>query len=65
MTAILGRMSISSGQPVTWDEAKASDQKLVPDDPVHFNSEPPVPPDAKGLYPVAIPGVTKPHEIWY
>lgn len=65
MTAILGRMSNYSGQAVTWDEAMASDMKLVPDDFVDFNSEPPVKPDADGWYPVAAPGVTKPYEVWY
>ncbi|MCB1062692.1 MAG: dehydrogenase, partial [Verrucomicrobiae bacterium] len=65
MTAILGRMTNYSGQVVTWDEAMASDQKLVPDDLVDFNSAAPVLPDAEGRYPVAVPGVTKPYEVWY
>ncbi|NNE92019.1 MAG: Gfo/Idh/MocA family oxidoreductase [Verrucomicrobiales bacterium] len=65
MTAILGRMSNYSGQPVTWDDAMASDQKLVPDNLVDFNSNPPVFPDESGAYPVAVPGVSKPYEIWY
>ncbi|MCB1234349.1 MAG: Gfo/Idh/MocA family oxidoreductase [Verrucomicrobiae bacterium] len=65
MTAILGRMSNYSGQVVTWDDAMASDQKLVPDNLASFDSEPPVKPDAEGWYPVAVPGVTKPFEVWY
>ena len=65
MTAILGRMSNYSGQAVTWDEAMASDQKLVPDDLVDFNSPAPVNPDADGWYPVPVPGVNKPYEVWY
>ncbi|MDB4657557.1 Gfo/Idh/MocA family oxidoreductase [Verrucomicrobiales bacterium] len=65
MTAILGRMSNYSGQPVTWEKAMESDQRLVPDDLVDFNSEPPLKPNADGYYPVAVPGVTKPYEIWY
>ncbi len=65
MTAILGRMSNYSGQMVTWEEAMASDMKLVPDDLADFNSEPPVKPDADGRYPVAVPGVSKPCEVWY
>ena len=65
MTAILGRMTNYSGQVVTWDEAMASDQKLVPDDLVDFNSAAPVLPNAEGRYPVAVPGVTKPYEVWY
>lgn len=65
MTAILGRMSNYSGQEVRWDEAMADGQKLVPDDIKDFNDTPPVLPDADGWYPVAVPGVTKPFEIWY
>ncbi|MCB1228857.1 MAG: Gfo/Idh/MocA family oxidoreductase [Verrucomicrobiae bacterium] len=65
MTAILGRMTNYSGQEVTWEDAMASNMKLVPDDLVDFNSEPPVKPDAEGRYPVAVPGVTKPYEVWY
>jgi len=65
MVAILGRMSNYSGQPVTWDDAMASGQKLVPDDLVDFSSTAPVHPDAEGRYPVAVPGVTDPFEVWY
>lgn len=65
MTAILGRMSNYSGQPVTWDEAMASGQRLVPDGLADFASEPPVRPGPDGRYPVAVPGVTKPFEAWY
>lgn len=65
MTAILGRMSNYSGQEVRWDEAMADGQKLVPDDIKDFNDTPPVLPDDDGWYPVAVPGVTKPFEIWY
>ena len=63
MTAIIGRMSNYSGQVVTWDEAMASNQKLVPDDIADFDSIPPVLPDADGWYPVAVPGVTGPFDI--
>jgi len=65
MTAILGRMSNYSGQDVTWDDAMLSGQKLVPDGLVDFQSEAPVQPDAEGRYPVAVPGVTGPFEVWY
>lgn len=65
MTGILGRMSNYSGQPVTWDEAMASGQKLVPDSFADFQSEPPLRPDGDGRYPVAVPGVSKPYEVWY
>ena len=65
MTAILGRMSNYSGLEVRWDEAMADGQKLVPDDIKDFSDTPPVLPDDDGWYPVAVPGVTKPFEIWY
>jgi predicted dehydrogenase len=65
MTGILGRMATYSGQEVRWDDAMASNQKLVPDGLVDFASSAPVQPDAEGRYPVAIPGVTNPYEPWY
>ena len=65
MTAILGRMATYSAQSVTWEDAMASDLRLVPDDIVDFRTPPPVLPDAEGWYPVAVPGVTKPYEVWY
>ena len=58
MTAILGRMATYSGQVVTWEDAIASDLALVPD-PLTWDSEPPIHPDADGNYPVAMPGITK------
>jgi len=65
MVAILGRMTNYSGQEVTWKDAMASNQTLVPDDLVDFNSEPPLQPDSDGRYPIAVPGVTDPFEVWY
>ena len=65
IAGILGRMANYSGQEVRWDDAMASNQKLVPEGLVDFSSPAPVMPDAEGRYPVAIPGVTKPFEIWY
>ncbi len=58
MTAILGRMATYSGQQITWDEAMASDLKLVPE-LNSFKDEAPILPHADGSYPVAIPGKTK------
>ena len=57
MTAILGRMATYSGQVLTWDQAMASDLKLVPD-LNSFNDAAPVVPNAEGHYPVPVPGVT-------
>jgi myo-inositol 2-dehydrogenase/D-chiro-inositol 1-dehydrogenase len=60
MMAILGRMATYSGKVVTWDEAMAMENKLVPDNLTNFDSEPPVLPDAEGWYPTAVPGVSEP-----
>ena len=57
MTAILGRMATYSGQVLTWDQAMASDLKLVPD-LNSFNDLAPVVPNTEGHYPVPVPGVT-------
>jgi hypothetical protein len=51
-------MATYSGQVLTWDQAMASDLKLVPD-LNSFNDPAPVVPNAEGHYPVPIPGVTK------
>ena len=58
MTAILGRMATYSGKMVEWDEAIASDVGLMPTR-FAWDAEPPVLPDADGMYACAIPGVTK------
>ena len=59
MTAILGRMATYSGIEVKWDNALASNMRLVPDE-LSWDANPPVMPDADGNYPVPVPGVTKP-----
>lgn len=60
MTGILGRMAAESGKMVTWEEALASDLELAPGlDHYTMDSDPPVMPDAKGGYPIAMPGQTK------
>lgn len=60
MTAILGRMATYSGQQITWDEAMATDLKIVPDeDTLSFDEMPPVIPDENGNYPIPVPGQTK------
>ncbi|MEM9672256.1 MAG: dehydrogenase, partial [Bacteroidota bacterium] len=58
MTAILGRMATYSGKVVTWDEALNSDVSLMPE-VYAFDADPPVMPDANGLYPMPTPGKTK------
>jgi len=60
MVGILGRMAAESGQMITWDEAMASDLVLAPGlENWTLTSPAPVMPDAKGNYPIAMPGTTK------
>lgn len=59
MTAILGRMATYSGQQLTWEEALATDLKLVPDNLASFNDKAPILPDASGNYEIAVPGRTR------
>lgn len=58
MTSLLGRMATYSGQIIEWDKAINSGINIMPK-AYAFDAEPPVLPDANGLYPVAVPGVTK------
>lgn len=58
MTAILGRMATYSGQVIEWDKALNSGLDLHPK-VYAWDATPPVLPDKNGLYPVAVPGVTK------
>jgi predicted dehydrogenase len=58
MTAILGRMATYSGKVIEFEEALASERSLAPGT-YAFDANPPVLPDANGLYPVAVPGVTE------
>ena len=58
MTSIMGRMATYSGQVIDWDKAINSGINIMPEK-YDFAAAPPLLPDANGLYPVAIPGVTK------
>jgi predicted dehydrogenase len=58
MTSILGRMATYSGQVIEWDKAINSGLDLHPKE-YSFNATPPVLPNADGIYPSAIPGITK------
>lgn len=51
MTAIMGRMSAYSGKELTWEQALASNEVLMPNGPLQFGMHIEVPP-------VAVPGVT-------
>jgi predicted dehydrogenase len=59
LVGIMGRMAAESGKMVTWDEALNSKIELAPGlDKLTMNSPAPVLPDAKGNYPIAMPGFT-------
>jgi predicted dehydrogenase len=58
MTGIMGRMAVYSGKMVTWDEALNSQLALAPKQ-YAFDATPPSLPGKNGLYPCAMPGVTK------
>ena len=58
LTAILGRMATYSGKIVTWDEAVASEVDTSPSG-YTFNDTPQPKPGPDGIYPCALPGVTK------
>lgn len=58
MTAILGRMATYSGQLVTWDEAVKSTLTYAPDR-IAWDATPRSKAKADGIYPCALPGITK------
>ncbi len=58
MTGILGQMASLTGQKVSWDQAMEAGNVFGPVE-CDFSIEPPVKPDSKGCYPVAIPGVAR------
>ncbi len=58
MTAIMGRMATYSGKVIKWDQALNSSISLSPQQ-YAWDAKPPVVADANGVYPCAIPGVTK------
>ena len=58
MTTIMGRMATYSGQVVKWDDAIQSTVSLAPSC-YAWDGTPSVLPGEDGLYPCAIPGVTK------
>ncbi len=60
LIAIMGQISCYTGQEITWKQITESDFYYPPrPEEVRKDMEPPVRPDAEGIYPVFIPGVTK------
>ena len=58
LTAIMGRMAVYGGKKVTWEQALNSQIDLMPET-YTWDTIPKVTPDENGVYPVAVPGVTK------
>ncbi|MCO5239557.1 MAG: Gfo/Idh/MocA family oxidoreductase [Chitinophagaceae bacterium] len=58
MTSIIGRMATYSGQVIDWDKAINSGIDIQPKE-YDWAATPPIVPNADGLYPVAVPGVTR------
>jgi hypothetical protein len=57
LTSIMGRAAIHSGKVITWDEMMASDFNFCPNvADLTADSPAPVQADAKGCYPIPIPG---------
>jgi predicted dehydrogenase len=58
MTSIMGRMATYSGQVLDWDKLLANPMSIMPKQ-FDWNAAMPLMPDANGMYPIAVPGVTK------
>lgn len=60
LVAIMGQLSCYSGREISWDQASQSDFFFAPrPEECRWDMAPPVKPDANGVYPVAVPGVTR------
>ena len=60
MVGVMGQLACYSGQQITWDQAMKSNYTFGPKpEECTWDMKPPVLPDEKGIYPVAIPGKTK------
>jgi predicted dehydrogenase len=58
MLALMCTWASYTGQNITWEEAMKSEYAIVPKR-LAFDAEPPTKPNANGIYPVPVPGVTK------
>jgi hypothetical protein len=58
MIGLIGRMACFTGREITWEDAMKATHEIGPAK-CTWDMDPPVKPDDKGAYPVAIPGITK------
>jgi hypothetical protein len=58
LLAIMGRMATYTGRVITWEQAMKSQEDLSPS-AYTWDADPPILPDDKGEYPIAIPGITR------
>ena len=60
MIGVMGQISCYTGEEIAWDQINNSDFAYPPrPEDCRDGMEPPVVPDANGIYPVPIPGVTR------
>ncbi len=60
LVAVMGQLACYSGKELTWEQVSKSDFVFTPRvEDVRLDMEPPVKPDAKGWYPVPMPGLTE------
>ena len=60
LIGLMGQFSCYTGKEVTWEQITTSDFYFAPrPEDCRADVEPPVKPDAEGIYPVFTPGVTK------
>ncbi|MGB9606487.1 MAG: Gfo/Idh/MocA family protein, partial [Bryobacteraceae bacterium] len=60
LIAVMGQISCYTGEEITWQRISQSDFYYPPrPEEVRRDMDPPVKPDAEGIYPVFVPGVTR------
>ena len=60
MIGVMGQISCYTGEEIAWDQINNSDFAYPPrPEDCRDGMEPPVIPDANGIYPVPVPGVTR------
>ena len=60
LVAVMGQLACYCGRELTWEQVSKSNFVFTPKvEDVRMDMEPPVKPDAKGNYPVPMPGLTE------